>query len=154
MHLGNLYSDDSDGVSQNLSEALKWWRLAAAQGQPGAQTSLGFSYDLGFGVNENDSEAVKWYRLAAEQGYARAQSNLGMMYFEGTGVPQNYLRAYGWLAIAAAEDNGKDSLLTSSYVNVENNREFASTRLTNEELMRAQNIVIRCLESNYQDCEL
>ena len=59
------------------AEAVRWYRLAAEQGDASAQYSLGVMYDFGRGVLEDDAEAVRWYRLAAEQGDADAQNRLG-----------------------------------------------------------------------------
>ena len=64
---------------------MKWYRLAADQGDAGAQYNLGVMYDNGQGVPQNYAEAVKWYRLAADQGDASAQYNLGVMYDNGRG---------------------------------------------------------------------
>ena len=55
-------------------------RLAAEQGDAGAQLGLGLMYRDGRGVPQDDAEAVRWFRLAAEQGLTGAQSLLGFMY--------------------------------------------------------------------------
>jgi TPR repeat protein len=68
--------DIGEGVSQDKIEAVKWYRLAAEQGNAEAQYYLGVSYDIGEGVSQDKIEAVKWYRLAAEQGHAEAQDML------------------------------------------------------------------------------
>ena len=49
---------------------MRWYRLAAEQGNATAQFYLGVMYTNGAGVPKDDGEAVRWYRLAAEQGYA------------------------------------------------------------------------------------
>ena len=79
-----------EGVPQDYAEAVKWYRLAADQGEASAQSDLGFMYAYGTGVPQDYAEAVKWYRLAAAQGEADAQYNLGLMYCKGQGVPQDY----------------------------------------------------------------
>ena len=71
---------------------MKWYTLAAEQGNADAQYNLGVMYDNGRGVPQDDKTAVKWYRLAAEQGDASAQSNLGVMYGTGQGVPRTIRR--------------------------------------------------------------
>ena len=71
-------------------EALKGYRLAAAQGDAVAQTYLGRAYRDGRDVPKDYDEAVKWYRLAAAQGVAVAQANLGRAYQNGWGVPKDY----------------------------------------------------------------
>jgi len=57
-----------EGVTQNDSEAVKWFKLAADQGYDYAQANLGFMYAEGKGVTQNYSEARKWFTLAADQG--------------------------------------------------------------------------------------
>ena len=59
-------------VPQDDAEAVAWHRLAAENGHPSGQTTLGFMYASGRGVPQDDAEAVRWYRLAAEQGDASA----------------------------------------------------------------------------------
>jgi TPR repeat protein len=63
-------------VAQDHAEAVKWWRLAAEQGDADAQSMLGFCYNSGKGVAQDHEEAVKWWRLAAEQGHPGAQQSL------------------------------------------------------------------------------
>ena len=56
------------GVTKDYSEAVKWYRKAAKQGNANAQFVLGWMYQQGFGVAKDDSEAVKWYWKVIEQG--------------------------------------------------------------------------------------
>jgi len=60
------------GVVKNEREAVRWYTLAANQGDSDAQYNLGVCYDSGTGVTKNESEAVRWYTLAAKQGQANA----------------------------------------------------------------------------------
>ena len=53
------------GVPQDYAEALKWFRLAAAQGDALAQYHLGLMYAKGYGVPQDHIEAHKWFTLAA-----------------------------------------------------------------------------------------
>jgi TPR repeat protein len=77
-------------VKQNARD-LFYYRLAAEQGNAGAEANLAFMYRRGRGATQDYSEALKWYRLAAQQGDWPAQSNLGSMYSKGQGVTQgNY----------------------------------------------------------------
>ena len=71
------------------AEAVRWYRLAAEQGDASAQLDLGVMYATGEGVPQDAAEAVRWFRLAAEQGDASAQFNLGVRYDTGEGVPQD-----------------------------------------------------------------
>jgi tetratricopeptide (TPR) repeat protein len=89
------------------AEAVKWYRLAAEQGDAVAQFNLGNMYNNGEGVPQKSAEAVKWYRLAAEQGYAVAQFNLGNMYRIGNGVPENDAEALKLYRLAAEQGDAQ-----------------------------------------------
>ena len=65
-------------VTQDSKKAVKWFRLAAEQGDADTQFNLGLMYANAEGVTQDYKEAINWYKLSAEQGYAAAQKNLGM----------------------------------------------------------------------------
>ena len=48
------------GVPKDYGEAVKWYRLGAAQGYARAQYNLGVMYENGLGVPKDDGEAIKW----------------------------------------------------------------------------------------------
>lgn len=98
-------SHNDHGVPQDIKEAMKWYRLAAEQGNPNAQQHLGDMYCSGKGVPQDDEEAAKWYRLVAEYGFASAQRMLGHMYQTGRGVAQDYEEAVKWYLLAALQGN-------------------------------------------------
>ncbi|MCL2148518.1 MAG: sel1 repeat family protein, partial [Methanomassiliicoccaceae archaeon] len=54
------------GVEQSDAEAVRWYALAAEQGDAGAQRNLGSMYRMGRGVVQSDAEAARLYKLAAE----------------------------------------------------------------------------------------
>ena len=58
-NLGLMYAT-GQGVPQDDTEAVRWFRLAADQGLAGAQSNLGAMYDIGEGVPEDDAEAVRF----------------------------------------------------------------------------------------------
>ena len=55
-------------MPQDYAEALKWYRLAAEQGNLDAQYSLGVMYHNGEGVPVDYAEALKWFGLAVAPG--------------------------------------------------------------------------------------
>lgn len=95
------------GVEKNLTEAVKWYRLAAEQGYAPAQFELADFYYDGKGVEKDLAEAVKWFRKAAEQGHEVAQYNLGILYKYGYGVEKELTKAVKWIRKAA--EQGYDS---------------------------------------------
>jgi len=74
--LGGLYYN-GDGVEQDASEAVTWYRKAAEQGYAKAQVALGLLYAQGIGVDADNEEAFKWFREAAKQGDTVALEILG-----------------------------------------------------------------------------
>ena len=93
--------------NKNFTEAVKWFRQAAEQGDAKAQYNLGWCYARGEGVEPDDFEAAKWYRKAAEQGHSKAQYNLGMCYFKGEGVPKDGEKVAYWFRKAAVQGHVK-----------------------------------------------
>jgi TPR repeat protein len=74
----------------------------AEQGEPAAQSYLGFMFETGRGVPQNYTEAAMWYRRAAEQGDSLAQYSLGLLYDRGQGVPRDIVEASKWLNLSTA----------------------------------------------------
>ena len=101
-NLGVMYHN-GEGVPQDYTETMKWYRRAGEQGIAVAHYNLGVMYHEGEGVPQDRTEAAKWFRKAAEQGNARAQYNLGVMYRKGEGVPQDNTETMKWYRKAAEQ---------------------------------------------------
>jgi TPR repeat protein len=65
--------DKGQGVSQDDTEAAKWYRKAAEQGHAGAQCLLGVAYYTGEGEPKDDVQAHMWLDLAGAQGVTEAE---------------------------------------------------------------------------------
>tara|TARA_B100000405_G_scaffold123301_1_gene86284 strand:+ start:179 stop:865 length:687 start_codon:yes stop_codon:yes gene_type:complete len=89
-------------VPKSLSEAAKWFRIAADNGHAGAQYNLGIMAFLGQGMTKDYTKAAKWFRMAGEQNHAAAQYNLGFLYYVGRGVAKDDASAYVWIDRAAS----------------------------------------------------
>jgi len=86
-------------------KAVKWWRIAAENGEPNAQMQLGTAYAHGWGIQQNTPEAIKWCRRSAEQGFTPGQSMLSVIYSNGFGMEENLPEAYAWSSLAAAQNH-------------------------------------------------
>ena len=128
-NLGVMYAN-GDGVPEDDTKAVRWYRQAAEQGLALAQNNLGVMYSRGEGVPEDDTKAVRWTRQAAEQGLALAQFNLGVMYANGEGVPEDDIQAYAWISIAAAQ----------GVENAINAKEILTGEMTRAEIAEAQKL--------------
>ena len=121
---------------------MKWYKLAAEQGNVYAQYNLGQMYRRGQGVSQNYKTALKWYRLAAEQGHAYAQTNLGVMYGIGKGVIKDWVYAHMWLNIAASSGNK----------NAVKKRNIFVKRMTPAQIAEAQKLARECVRKQYKGC--
>jgi TPR repeat protein len=63
---------DGKGVAQSFEEAVRWYRLAAAEGHADALYNLGACYANGPGVPRDIDEALRLYKRAAAEGHAGA----------------------------------------------------------------------------------
>jgi hypothetical protein len=103
---GSVYGDDfQDGMDAankgDDKEAVRLFRLSAAEGNATAQHNLGYMYAIGQGAPQDYKEAFKWYRIAAEQGLPQAQGQIGHMYIQGMGVKKDFDAAFKWFRLAA-----------------------------------------------------
>ncbi len=101
-YLGFAYYK-GEGVPQNHTQAVVWWRKAVEHGHGIAQYMLSIAYSKGEGVPQDHTQAIVWCRKAAEQGYAFAESDLGVFYYKGEGVPQDHTQALFWWRRAAKQ---------------------------------------------------
>lgn len=65
--LGALYFEGR-GAERNISEAAKWFHLAAEQGNPVAEWYLSSMYEAGIGVSQDLVQAYMWRTLATRAG--------------------------------------------------------------------------------------
>lgn len=89
------------GVTQNYTEAAKWFRKAADQGVIPAAYRLGSLYEKGQGLQKDTQEARKLYTLAADRGNAKAMHNLAVLFAEGMDGKPDYRNAEHWFRKAA-----------------------------------------------------
>jgi TPR repeat protein len=85
----------------DYAEALRWYRVAAVQGNAQAQLNLGIYYESALATARDYAEALRWYRKAAENGDAQAAWTIGIAYELGRGVTTDYNEAMHWYQKAA-----------------------------------------------------
>ena len=93
------------GLSKDLSEAIRYYKLAASQGHEIAQLNLGLMFFYGHGTHQDNTESLKWFRAAAAQVNPRAQYYLALLYHDGAGVRRDLMRAY--ICLSQAASNGE-----------------------------------------------
>ena len=58
---------------------MKWYRLAAEQGNADAQTALGLMYDNGTGVIQDNAYAHMWFNINVSSGNKDAVKNRDLL---------------------------------------------------------------------------
>ena len=66
-------NNNGQGVAQDYSAAMKWYRMAADQGHAEAECNLGAMYKNGLGVAQDSSAAMKWLHKAQVLGHVKAK---------------------------------------------------------------------------------
>jgi TPR repeat protein len=91
--------------SEETTQAVEWFRKAAARDYAPAEFQMGQLYDFGFGVPKNEKRALEWYMKAAQHGSAPAARALGDVYRRGRGVTADASQAVHWYRQAADRDD-------------------------------------------------
>lgn len=181
LKLGLNY-DTGNGVKQDHIEAVKWYKLAASQGNATAQGALALSYANGEGTPQDYNEAAKWFQLSAEQGNVVSQYSLGVL-CSGGQIPSRAAEAAKWFRLAAAQGYGKARYnlgilyehgtgvqkdLVRAYMwfgfAAESNesavreaaggpRDRVAAQLTVEQVTEADTLATKCRSSNWKDCD-
>jgi TPR repeat protein len=100
MHISGIHFEKS------VSEAVKWYKLAAEKEHPLALNMLSYLYAAGEGVPKDEKLAVQMCQKAAELGQSEAQKNLANMLLEGkNGFAKNSALAAEWYRKAAKGGN-------------------------------------------------
>ncbi len=98
--LGQRYAN-GEGIDKDEKEAVRWFRLAAEQGDVEAQRYLAFALLHGRGVPVDIAEGIRRLRLAADAGDAPAQREMGYHHAVGSGVALDETQAVHWFRLAA-----------------------------------------------------
>ena len=120
----------------DYATALKFLQPLAQQGDPAAQSSIGFMYQNGLGLPQDQNQAATWFHEAAEHGYAPAMVNLGAMSDAGVGVPQDNVEAHKWYSLAIAKLTGPADATARDVATA--NRKGLAARMTKSELADAR----------------
>lgn len=129
-HLGSLY-ETGRLLRTNMTEAVRWYQLAAQQKFPDAQSRLADLYSRGEGVPLDYQKAEALYLEAANHGFARAQMKLGSMYFQGRGIPKDAVKACMWMKMAAETGESAAKSLLST----------VQERMTPEQIAEAEQLL-------------
>lgn len=100
--LGELYRDGL-GVRTDPAEAARWYKLAAARGNPEAAFALALAYLQGRGVQADRAAARPLLEAAAARDHTGALYNLGLMASEESAP--DYRAAAGYFQRAAGLGN-------------------------------------------------
>lgn len=98
--LAQMFDARDESATTHTNEAIKWYRLAAEQGDLEAQRALGRLLR-----NRDPHEALKWYTLAAEREDVPSQLALGTLFLQGPIEFRDYKLVMNWYRRAAQNGN-------------------------------------------------
>ena len=75
--------------SNNMPEAVRWYRLSADQGHAGGQFHLALCYLQGKGVAQDEERGLELIRKSADQNHKYALVKLADLYARGIGQPKS-----------------------------------------------------------------
>lgn len=102
-----LMSQNGDGVSKSMDEAVKWYTKSAELNYAEAQYTLASLVFQRQTQNISYPQAVTYYEQAAKQEHVKSQLNLGMLYLRGDVIAQDLPNAVHWLTKAASNNNSE-----------------------------------------------
>jgi uncharacterized protein len=124
-------------IPQNYAEAMKWYTLAAENGDKESQSELAVLYFTGRGGVQDLQKALFWFEQSARQGMAVAQYSLGIMHYTGSGTETvDLVKAYAWFSQAAGQ-NHLDAIAARNYI---------QTILSAEQVTEAQDYALQLFQ--------
>ena len=92
--LGIQYYDGNRGFEQSFEKAMKYYKMAAYNGDRPAQENRGYCYYYGRDGEVNYEKAFNYFALGAFDGHLISLYKIGDMYYNGYYVEQNYKEAF------------------------------------------------------------
>ncbi len=123
-------------ASGHYVEAARLLTPIARQGNPRAQTMLGFMYENGLCEPQAYDAAIDLYSRAAERGDPSAQYLLGLMYDKGHGVERSEVLSYKWLNLAAAAAPARDR---QNYLKI---RDAVASKMSPNQITAGQSLAL------------
>jgi SEL1 protein len=71
-----------EGVEQNYTTAMMWFKRGLANGDPQCQYEIGLTYLHGYGVPQDPYKASEYFKAAAEQDLPEAQTRFGALFLD------------------------------------------------------------------------
>lgn len=91
--LGAMYYDGNRGFEQSFEKAMKYYKMAAANGNRQAQENLGYCYYYGRDGEVDYEKAFHCFALGAFDGHLISLYKIGDMYYNGYYVEKNLKEA-------------------------------------------------------------
>jgi uncharacterized protein len=133
MYEMGFFKDIGNKSTNDIDEAIKWYELAAEQGDWEALFNLGSLFYTGKKkprLRKDYVKAAVYFRRAAETGDEISMYVLGKMYDEGTGVIQDYTQAHMWLNISNSKGHKPAIKL----------RDIIEKKMTKDQIAEAQEL--------------
>lgn len=98
--LGHKYAN-GDGVQQDYTKAMEYYKIAADKGDAHAIYSLAYCYLFGLEGDANHQKGIELMKIAAENDIAVANEHMGWIYFRKRFAPVDYEKSFMYMKRAA-----------------------------------------------------
>ena len=95
-----------EGAEPDWDEAVKWYTLAAKQGNAGAMFVIGVCHAKGRGVDQDWANAFRFFRAAAQREDVNGMFQTAWCYLNEKGAPHDLEQAQQWCEAAAQNGHG------------------------------------------------
>jgi TPR repeat protein len=130
---------EGEGVRRDDRECVRWYRRAAAAGDPRAMNNLARCYRAGHGVPKSGKKVVEWLaRSAATDGGSWALAQLAQIHLDGDGVAKDARKAVAWARRLLRETKEKEAWFARLHAPID----FGDT----DAVCQAHHILGRCAE--------
>jgi len=104
-----LFGNQEAGIERNPEQAIRYYQMAAEDGNVRALENLGLFHIQGIGTEKNTTLALEYLEEAKSHGSVQAYNLLGYIYFNGAGLPQDIEKAINYMQ-KAADMGSKESM--------------------------------------------
>jgi TPR repeat protein len=99
--LGQMSDSGLGPIALDPSEAVRWYKLAAAKNYPEAHYALARAYAVGRGVPQDKDQSLNWLRSAAGLDFEPAMLDLAALFDSGRGIEPDVMKAAALIERAA-----------------------------------------------------
>jgi hypothetical protein len=147
--LARMYLFGIFGLQKNSFKSIELFKSSVSKNNADAAVQLGLLYKNGADVLQDYAEANKLFQFGASLGDWSAMVEIADNYFDGIGLIRDFSKSYMWFNLAL--DKATKENFDTKYIR--ERRDLSAMNLKNDDILKAQELSKKCLQSNYKNCD-